>query len=182
MTLPTLETYRFHLRPLIENDEDLYVSIYTDDVLMRYVGEPMVAADARRAFLAFLRSNGYAELRRSCCWVIEQGSAARETVGLLALTPHPEAAEIGVMILAPWQSRKVAQEVIGFISGYLFEQGAWDGTFSRHVRDNEAGAGVMKRLGFREMTHVPGGAVFRGWEMDRGEWMRREAAAAGAGK
>lgn len=182
MTLPILETDRFQLRPLVEDDEALYVSIYTNDVLMRYVGEPMMESEARRAFRAFLRSNRYGDLRRSCCWVIEQGADALETVGLLALTPHPGAAEIGVMILVPWQSRKVAQEAIGFMSGYLFGQGVWDGTFSRHVRDNEAGAGVMRRLGFREMVHVPGGTGFRGWEMDRGEWMRRKAAAAGVDK
>jgi RimJ/RimL family protein N-acetyltransferase len=182
MTLQTLETERFHLRPLAESDEALYVSIYTDGALMRYVGDPMTAADAQRAFRAFLRSNQHGDLRRSCCWVVEHGRERQETVGLLALTPHAAAAEIGVMILGVWQSRKVAQEAIGFLSGYLFDHGVWSRTFSRHLRANEAGAGVMRRLGFREMEDVPGGANFRGWEMARDEWRQHNIQATGVDK
>lgn len=182
MTLPTLATERFRLRPLAAQDEALYVAIYTDDALMRHVGEPMTASDARRAFDAFLRSNAHADLRRACCWVIECGGNDSEVVGLLALSPHSGAAEIGVMVLAPWQGRKVAQETIAFLSGHLFEEGAWPRTFSRHARDNDAGAGVMRRLGFHAMAEVPGGSAFRGWEMTRDEWMRRFAAQAGAGQ
>lgn len=181
MTLPTLETSRFCLRPLEERDASLYRSVYMDESLMRHVGDPMTASDALRAFHAFLRSNRYGDLRRACCWVIEHG-AERETVGLLALTPHPTAAEIGVMVLAPWQSRKVAQETIGFLSGYVFDHAIWNSTFSRHVRANEAGAGVMRRLGFNEMAHVPGGEGFRGWEMAQDEWVRRKAVATGIEK
>src|SRR5689334_10346935 len=122
MMLPTLETERFRLRPLAAQDEALYIAIYTDQTLMRYVGDPMPISDARRACHAFLRSNQHGDLRRACCWVIEHAVEDAETVGLLALTPHPDAAEIGVMILMPWQSRKVAQETIGFLSGHVFEQ------------------------------------------------------------
>lgn len=182
MTLPTLATARFRLRPLGEQDEALYVSIYTDEALMRHVGEPMVASEARRAFQAFLRSNRHADLRRACCWVIEHGGDDSDVIGLLALAPHPDAAEIGVMVQAPWQGRKVAQETIAFLSGHLFEQAAWPRTFSRHARDNEAGAGVMRRLGFRAMADVPGGVAFRGWEITRDEWTRRMAAQTGAGQ
>lgn len=177
MTLPVLETERFVLRPLLQADEALYVSIYTDAALMRFVGEPMTPDDAARAFEAFLRSNQKADLRRACCWVIEHGAAARGEVGLLALIPHEDRAEIGVMVVADWQGSKVAQETIGFLSGHLFRHGIWPAAFSRHVRENEAGAGVMRRLGFREMDHVPGGTGFRGWELTCGEWMERTAAA-----
>jgi RimJ/RimL family protein N-acetyltransferase len=175
MSLPTLETRRFHLRPLAEQDEALYVSIYTNEALMRFVGEPMAHEDAVRAFNAFLHSNQRGDLRRACCWVIGHGAGAQETVGLLALIPHPDAAEIGVMVVEAWQGRKVAQEVIGFLSGHVFQYGGWLRTFSRHVRENEAGAGVMRRLGFREMELVPGGARFRGWEMARDEWKERHS-------
>lgn len=177
MTLPVLETARFVLRPLAEADEALYVSIYTDAALMRFVGAPMAADEAARAFRAFLRSNRQADLRRACCWVIERGGAGvPDTVGLLALIPHEGRAEIGVMVVAGWQGSKVAQETIGFLSGHLFRHGIWPAAFSRHVRANEAGAGVMRRLGFRDMDDVPGGAEFRGWELTRGEWKERMAA------
>lgn len=181
MNLVTLATQRFRLRPLAEQDEALYIFIYTDDALMRHVGEPMTASEALRAFQAFLQSNRYGDLRRACCWVIEHGVDDRDVVGLLALAPHPEAAEIGVMVLAHWQGRKVAQETIAFLSGHLFGNDAWQRTFSRHARDNEAGAGVMRRLGFHAMANVPGGASFRGWEMTRDEWTRQVAARARAG-
>ena len=177
MTLPILETGRFHLRPLLEKDQALYVSIYTNEALMRFVGEPMTPGDAVRAFSAFLRSNRHGDLRRACCWVIEHDGPAREAVGLLALIPHSNAAEIGVMVLQAWQGRKVAQDVIGFLSGHVFQDESWTRTFSRHLRENEAGAGVMRRLGFREMEDVPGGARFRGWEIAREEWEGRHSVA-----
>jgi RimJ/RimL family protein N-acetyltransferase len=154
----------------------LYISVYTDAALMRFVGEPMTDDQAARAFAGFLRSNSAGDLTRACCWVIESANGARAgegAVGLLALMPHEGRAEIGVMVRASWQGCKVAQETIGFLSGHLFAHGVWSSTFSRHVRENEAGAGVMRRLGFREMTEVPGGARFRGWEMNHREWSQR---------
>lgn len=174
--LPTLLTSRFQLRPLAGPDEPLYVSIYSDGALMRFVGEPMTPLGAAEAFKAFLQSNRRADLQRACCWVIEEREGDASTVGLLALIPHVAAAEIGVMVLGGWQGRKVAQETIGFLSGYLFQHTEWTRTFSRHVRANEAGAGVMRRLGFHEMEDVPGGEAFRGWEMTRGEWLGRGCA------
>lgn len=174
--LPTLLTSRFQLRPLAGLDESLYVSIYSDGALMRFVGEPMTPLGAAEAFKAFLQSNRRADLQRACCWVIEEREGDASTVGLLALIPHVAAAEIGVMVLGGWQGRKVAQETIGFLSGYLFQHTEWTRTFSRHVRANEAGAGVMRRLGFHEMEDVPGGEAFRGWEMTRGEWLDRGCA------
>lgn len=170
--LPTLTTSRFRLRPLSLRDEDFYVSIYTDEALMRFVGQPMTPASAADAFRVFLRSNERANLRRACCWMIEVPDTA--TVGLLALIPHADAAEIGVMVSDAWQGRKVAQETIGFLAGYLFRHSDWMCTFCRHIRTNEAGAGVMRRLGFTEMQEVPGGAAFRGWEMTRDAWRERE--------
>jgi len=170
--LPTLTTSRFRLRPLSQRDEDFYVSIYTDEALMRFVGQPMTPASASDAFQVFLRSNERGNLRSACCWIIEVPGA--ETVGLLALIPHADAAEIGVMVSDAWQGRKVAQETIGFFTGYLFRHSECTRTFSRHTRTNEAGAGVMRRLGFTEMQEVPGGNAFRGWEMTREAWRERE--------
>lgn len=174
--LPTLMTSRFQLRPLAHRDEDFYVSIYTDEALMRFVGQPMTPTSAADAFRAFLKSNARSDLRRACCWMIERpGDDA--AIGLLALIPHSDAAEIGVMVSEAWQGRKVAQETIGFLSGYLFRHSDWARTFSRHIRANEAGAGVMRRLGFDEMQDVPGGIAFRGWEMTREAWREREGIA-----
>lgn len=176
MTLPTLHTSRFRLRPLAGSDEPLYVAIYTDAALMRFVGEPLTREQAAKAFASFLHSNKAGDLARPCCWVIERTSGQgleEEVVGLLALIPHAGRAEIGVMVRAAWQGSKVAQETIGFLAGHLFRHRVWPSAFSRHVRENEAGAGVMRRLGFREMADVPGGAGFRGWEMTRQEWSER---------
>lgn len=174
--LPVLMTSRFRLRPLERRDQAFYASIYTDEALMRFVGEPMTQAAAEDAFRAFLQSNRRGDLHRACCWVVEDGAAGPTPIGLLALIPHAAAAEIGVMVVDAWQGRKVAQETIGFLSGYLFDHSGWTRTFSRHVRANDAGAGVMRRLGFREMQEVPGGSAFRGWEMTCEAWRVREDA------
>jgi RimJ/RimL family protein N-acetyltransferase len=175
--LPTLTTPRFRLRPLSLRDEAFYVSVYTDGALMRFVGQPMTPASAADAFRAFLRTNEHGNLHRACCWMIEVPGDETAMVGLLALIPHARAAEIGVMVSEAWQGRKVAQETIGFLSGYLFRHSDWARTFSRHIRANEAGAGVMRRLGFDEMRDVPGGVAFRGWEMTRDAWREREGIA-----
>lgn len=171
--LPTLTTPRFRLRPLTGIDESFYVSIYSNPQLMRFVGEPMTHRAATAAFRAFLKSNERGNLHQACCWVVEDHQDTAERAGLLALLPHTAAAEIGVMVTACWQGRKVAQETIGFLSSYLFLHTSWPRTFSRHIRANEAGAGVMRRLGFHEMEDVPGGDAFRGWEITRSEWLLR---------
>ena len=83
MRAPPLETARFRLRPLKAHDDGLYIALYTDEEVMRHVGEPMAAVAARSAFdkvVAFSqRTDG-----RYQAWVVVDRSTDEEW-GLLAL-------------------------------------------------------------------------------------------------
>lgn len=164
-----LETRRFKLKPLDAGDEALYVGIYTDPALMRYVGEPKRLDEAKRSFGLLVESAD----SRQLCWVLLEKRAIGSPVGLIALIDHGGRSEIGIMVVADWQNSKVAQEAIEYLTGHAFAQLGRERVFTRHLVENEAGAGVMRRLGFRPMKEPPGGPRFKGWMMERDEWPAR---------
>jgi RimJ/RimL family protein N-acetyltransferase len=164
-----LDSERFHYRPLGEGDRELYIRIYTDPVLMQHVGDPLTITVAENSFQKSCALN-LALNSRQYCWVMIDRESGGE-VGLLALIDHNGPAEIGVMVLMPWQNRKVAQEAIRRLTEFSFRECSVSYVFTRHLIANIAGAGVMARLGFLVMSDVPGGDCFQGWGMGRDLWV-----------
>lgn len=168
-----LETERLHLRPLDERDEALYCRIYTDAELMRHVGEPLTREAALAGFGKVCRFNLDAEFRYRC-WIMvprEGGSDA----GLVALMGSQERAEFGMMVLADWQSRGLAQEVVPRLVDFAFDEYGVAETFTRHLAANRAGAAVMRKLGFEPAELGADDAGWCGWSRSRAQWLASRA-------
>lgn len=162
-----IETERFLLRRIEPEDEALYVAIHTDAGIMRNAGGAVEESIARAAFDRLLK---YAELPdlKQHAWVISSRvEPPNQSIGVAAMTAHGADVELGIMVLEAWQSLKVAQEVLAELTRHAF--GAHDAqrVFARHLADNLAGAGVMKRLSFELMPDVPGSDKYVGWVMRR---------------
>jgi RimJ/RimL family protein N-acetyltransferase len=162
-----LDTERFSLTRLGKEDEALYVSIHTDAKLMRSAGGAVEAAVAQAAFARLLK---YAELPalKQHAWVVKEKSDLKVApIAVAAITAHGDDVEIGIMVLAAWQGMKVAQEVIAELTEHAFEVHGARRVFTRHLAENLAGAGVMRRLGFESMPDVPDSDKYIGWVTGR---------------
>lgn len=160
-----IETERFLLRRIEPEDEALYVVIHTDAGIMRNAGGAVEESIARAAFDRLLK---YAELPdlKQHAWVISSRvEPPSQSIGVAAMTAHGADVELGIMVLEAWQSLKVAQEVLAELTRHAFGAHGARRVFARHLAENLAGAGVMKRLGFELMPDVPGSEKYVGWVM-----------------
>ena len=165
---PPLETARFRLRPLEAHDDGLYIALYTDEEVMRHVGEPMAAVAARSAFdkvVAFSqRTDG-----RYQAWVVVDRSTGEEW-GLLALVAREGGSEIGALIWPQYHNAGVATEIIRRLMDFAFAEGGVDTVFTRHRAVNGGAEGLMRKLDFRR---IPAEGSKEGevrWERTRQRW------------
>lgn len=167
---PPLETARFRLRPLEAHDDGLYIALYTDEEVMRHVGEPMAAVAARSAFdkvVAFSqRTDG-----RYQAWVVMDRSTGEEW-GLLALVAREGGSEIGALIWPQYHNAGVATEIIRRLMDFAFAEGGVDTVFTRHRAVNGGAEGLMRKLDFKRIPAEgsKGGEVR--WERTRRRWQR----------
>ena len=168
MRAPPLETARFRLRPLKAHDDGLYIALYTDEEVMRHVGEPMAAVAARSAFdkvVAFSqRTDG-----RYQAWVVVDRSTGEEW-GLLALVAREGGSEIGALIWPQYHNAGVATEIIRRLVDFAFAEGGVDTVFTRHRAVNGGAEGLMRKLDFRR---IPAEGSKEGevrWERTRQRW------------
>lgn len=107
-----LETARFQLQPIAVDGaghRDLYVSLYTDPLVMGGVGPPLAADAAGRAFerLCALTQGSHPGHRY---WIIVETRSAA-AIGLAGFRRHGDEGEIGAMLAQAWWRRGVATEV-----------------------------------------------------------------------
>lgn len=177
--MQALETRRVHLRPMNERDQELYCRIYMDAELMQHVSEPLTRKAALTGFGKVCRLNCDAEFRYRC-WVMV-GRENADVIGLTALIGDRERAEFGVMILADWQGRGIAQEVVPCLVDYAFERCGTEEAFTRHSLGNRAGAAVMQKLGFEPIGSF-GEADWCGWRQSRAKWSATRATPSSSGR
>ncbi|PZQ28731.1 MAG: hypothetical protein DI562_10280 [Stenotrophomonas acidaminiphila] len=168
-----IETQRFLLRRIEPEDEALYVAIHTDAGLMRNAGGAVEEASARAAFARLLKYVDLPDLKQHA-WVInDKADPFGNPIGVTAIVTHAADVEIGAMILESWQGLKVAQEIVPELTQYAFDVHAAQRVFTRHLPENLAGAGVMRRLGFELMQDVPEPQKYVGWVMGRSDFTAR---------
>lgn len=169
-----LHTPRLHLRPLRQDDETLYRTLYTDAEVMRHVAEPLTRAAAQRAFAAVMRQLA-AEPPQSRYWILASRDTG-EDLGLMALVPDREddsSAEVGVLLLGPAQCRGYAAEAIAALADAVFAAPHRQRLWTRHARDNPAAVGLMRKLGFDPMEDAATGPAPVRWQLERGAWTAR---------
>jgi len=140
-------TERLLIRPLAEQDKDLYISLYTDAKIMRNIGEPLSIEAAEKAFSKTLIAMEK-EKPQVMTWAITT-LESNECIGLQALNwQSPEVAEIGIMLLRNSNGRLLPEEAIGSIIEYGFNHLALQQINACFAKKNLATARVSKKTGF----------------------------------
>lgn len=106
-----ISTSRLLIRPLAEQDLQLYLDLYTNTETMVFVGEPLHPEKAINSFQSALRLNAKTPFKRLFLSIVEQGQCA----GLCAINQwNSETAqvEVGIMLLQPWHGQGYATEAL----------------------------------------------------------------------
>ncbi len=106
-----IHTSRLCLRPLAEQDLQLYLDLYTNAETMMFVGEPLLPEQAAHSFQVALRLNAQAPFKRLFLAIAEHGRCA----GLCAINQwNSETAqvEVGIILLQPWYGQGYATEAL----------------------------------------------------------------------
>lgn len=162
---PPLPAPPFLLRPYAAGDEGLYLALFTDAEVMRWVGPPLAEAHARRAAdlaLAHQRA-AHGRFRH---WIIEHQGAAAGLLGLALRGPRWRGGEgdVGVLLLPAWQGRGAASAAIAALRPWAFGVAGLALLTCHHATGHTAMAAVVQRLGFRPVPPRPGAPVSCGWE------------------
>ena len=106
-----ITTSRLLIRPLAEQDLQLYLDLYTNAETMVFVGEPLPQEKAINSFQSALRINAKTPFKRLFLTIVEQGRCP----GLCAINQwNSETAqlEVGIMLLRPWHGQGYATEAL----------------------------------------------------------------------
>ncbi|CAI3790652.1 GNAT family N-acetyltransferase [Rheinheimera sp. MM224] len=106
-----ITTSRLLIRPLTQQDLQLYLDLYTNTETMVFVGETLQAEKAKNSFQIALRLNAKTPFKRLFLTIVEQGRCA----GLCAINQwNSETAqvEVGIMLLRPWHGQGYAAEAL----------------------------------------------------------------------
>lgn len=157
MTVPDASA-RFLLRSPTREDADLYGRLYTDAETMKHVAPPWSWGQASANFDKVLSACTEPRFRYRL-WIV--ATHAGEPIGVIALTGDRARAELGMMLLPVWRSCGAAQEVVPSVTRHAFDVLGVAKVAARHVDANEAGARVMKALGFHPESLAEAG--WQGW-------------------
>lgn len=173
---PLLDGPRLRLRPLADADEAFWCAAYTDPLLMRQVGPPLAPDAAVRSFRAAVAANAR-PAPVPAYWVAQVRAEAAD-IGLLGLTGRSAAgeAEVGALILPPWQARGHAAEAIALLAEHAFTGADLQRLCTRHAGDNPGAAGLMRKLGFTRFAADDAAPLGHRWEWLREDWRRQHEA------
>lgn len=174
----SFETSRVKARLLCEDDLDLYLALYTDPEVMRYIGPVMGREAAEAQFRKAVGHNANAS-PRARYWLVTC-RATDSSLGMAALVRDvivQSRYEMGLMLLPEYQNTGVGFPVLSrIVDGAL--TGEWglgaEEITTRHLEEHAGGRGIMKSLGFDIWDIDVVG--FQGWRMEAEKWCRaREA-------
>ena len=164
--MQAFDTQRLHVRPLTEDDEALYCSLYTDPEVMRHIAAPMTLEVAQRSFRAACELQSPLPQR----WIISERDADSD-IGLLGLFADGDTAEIGVVLLSSKQGQGFSAEAIKATADRVFAAAALRLLWTRHAPDNGLAIGLMHKLGF-VCEHRDGTQHTQlRWQLSRERWL-----------
>jgi len=145
--LHSFTTERLLVRPLAEQDKDLYISLYTDAKIMRHIGEPLSVEAAEKAFNSTIKAMRKSKPKVMTWAVVSLDN--NEFLGLQGLNwQTPDIAEIGIMLLRHTNGKLVPEEAIGSIIEYGFNHLSLQQINACFAKKNLATARVAKKTGF----------------------------------
>lgn len=142
--IPVIETERFLLRGYRPDDIEAFAAFYASP-RSRYVGGPMTAELACRAFMTYA---GHWHVRGYGRWMVEEKAtgATLGNVGLWYPDGWPEP-EIGWTLFEGAEGRGVAHETALAARAYAYGTLGWSTAISLIASDNARSRALAERLG-----------------------------------
>jgi RimJ/RimL family protein N-acetyltransferase len=169
-----LMTPRLILRPLREDDEQLYCDLFCDPDTMRHIAAPWTRAEAGRAFLDALKATRAAPPRAVYLTLIRKDS--QQPIGLCTLQNFDRAqrqAEFGVMVVSSGRTQGFAREAMVGVIAHAFAELPVDEVWARVAVDHAACERLVVGVGLvRHPAVLPedrAANVWR-WSAYRGSW------------
>jgi len=182
VTLPDIlfETSRLQLRRVEENDRDLFLSLFCDAEMMRYLGGTWtveLAEETLREWRDEWEKNNY------YYGVIELKQSG-ESVGIAGITENTNPEEPGIefswFVLPEHQKKGYASEITQDLLKFVFSVLKKERLFAETHPENAASNRVLQKLGFKnagERNHhygsLPGFERQVLWEYTSSDWGRR---------
>ncbi|MCW8832880.1 MAG: GNAT family N-acetyltransferase [Colwellia sp.] len=146
-------TERLLIRPLAEQDKELYISLYTDEKIMRNIGSPLSQDAAEKAFDKTIIAMKKTPVKVMTWAIVNVDN--NEGVGLQALNwQTPEIAEIGIMLLRHTNGRLLPEEAMGALMEYAFNYLSINIITAKYAKKNLATKRFVKKLGFTEIKNA----------------------------
>lgn len=138
---------RLRLRPLTDNDFELYAGLYGDDNILRYIGPALDKQTLESSFAVAIRLNQEAQCKRAFLAVELLDNTS---VGILGLTVAEETKkiEVGVIFKAEFQKNNLAFEALQTLIRFIQAE------YSRYLLvahvdpNNRAAVWLSRKLGF----------------------------------
>lgn len=153
----------FTLKPLAVEDRQLYVRLYTDPDVMKWIGPPVTEQRANFLFQQALTSE---KCSTYYYWVVF--NAAGDKAGLTAFIMQSQTvAEFGLMLLPEFCFKGYSVPVLSGLINFGF--GHWQLTqvVARHQSNNLAAPALLKRL---RVQKVSDDADYWFWQLEQSQW------------
>ena len=153
----SLDTQRFHLRPLQLQDAEAMFAYTSVPESFRFLARnPHISADEDRAFIRDVQE-GY---RRHCefIWGICPRNVNSFPIGtcrLFELSPDEGHCEVSYLIHPDFKRRGVASEAVERLVRYAFEELGFQTVFARCAAENIASERVMQKCGMTLEKTLP---------------------------
>lgn len=152
-------------------DEPLYAHLYTDEETMRFIGTPLSAERAARAFRTALAGMQRDPIERLFLAVIEKSSAT--TVGICSLQDFDRAlrsVQAGIIFVASARAHGYSKEAFTGLIGRVFAELPVDELWVQFAADHVAVQRAAISVGFgRREASGPGQRSI--WSIRRDNWL-----------
>lgn len=143
-----LQTSRLTIRPLADKDRLMYCSLYTDPELMQFIAPVMAMEKAQQSFDIALRLSKQQPFKRLFLALYQHNSAVG-MVGLSALDPKMERAEIGVLLAKTGRGQGFGQEALNAVSRLFLQLNPGFSLYTDIDPSNAAAQHMVLQVGFR---------------------------------
>lgn len=149
----SFETPRVKARLIREDDLDLYLALYSDPEVMRYVG-PVLPPDRIRGLFDKVVASNRREAGSGRYWAIThlRTGAWLGQASLIRDPADASCAEVGIMLLSPGQHRGIGLQVLQALVDMAAEEKVWSGLralVARHAPGNDGAGRLVAHVGFR---------------------------------
>lgn len=152
------------LVPLQTRHQDLFVTLYSNEKIMRQIAEPLSPSLAARTFAKAIKTAD--ESRRHYYWVIQNAQGDDSGIAALIMLPN-NAAEVGVMLLPKFSRQQLPLQVGVCLFSYAFEFSSIEQIVVMHKAGNLPLPAVLRELSM-QYSGEDGGMC--SWSLARSIW------------